>query len=154
MSLKKGLAALLLSGAMVFGTSGCATTKNISKGVLTPITITRDVIDLPLATMATFWNDVGESGKERFGQTTLFGGGGYYHGYGGGTGAEIDITYPVGKILGYTFGLVDYVSCRSLYPNFPNGKSPLKNESEKWGKFLFPNTQELWKAEKNPINNN
>ena len=64
-----------------------------------------------------------------------------------GVGVEIDVTYPVGKFLGCVFGVVDYLPCRSFYPNFPEGVSPWKDTSDKWGEFLFPNTQALWKED-------
>lgn len=131
--------------------------------VLTPLTVVRDVIDLPLASMATFFKNEGEEYLDdpRNWYPTAEE---IVYGYKG-----IDIEcffYPIGCVI----GSVDYLTCRSLFPNFPRGVNPWKKTdrsenaypkkedtanlrttaNQSWGDFLFPNTQAIWNIKNCP----
>ena len=118
---------------------GCANMPTAGKIALTPVTITIDSVDAVAASGAVVFEAIAKSSEWRAGQTN------YYHGYnsygGFGTGTEIDVTYPVSKIVSWTFGGVDYVFCRSFYPNYPKGVSPWKKYK---GHFFYLKTRALW----------
>jgi len=108
----------------------------VVKSVVTPFAAVRDVLDIPLASTATFFNYLGDSGKGNTGNTQV----GPTYGRGGvGVGASMDLTYPVGKIMAGVIGIPDYLACR-----LPMSKSPWKKPYDKWGDFLFPNLNSLW----------
>lgn len=139
MGLKKGLALAATSAALAI-TTGCASLPG--KIALTPLTVARDIVDLPLASTTTYLDDLSESRRYDTGRTRAYPGwsnrGGWFF------GTSTDVTSPVAKLLSYVLGATDYVTCRSLYPNFPKGISPLKRRYQGWNKFLFPNTGALW----------
>lgn len=115
----------------------------IGSSILTPIAVIRDIVDIPFASLTTFWANVAESGKGRTGDTDVHGG--WDSRSGTGVGAGIDITYPAGWTFSAIFGTVDYIVCRSLYPCPVEGVSPWKEEKEKWwSQYFFPNTRALW----------
>ena len=136
------LAPLLLCLALL--ASGCASTgtgPTIGKAALTPLTVVRDVVDAPLVSIAC--------GLQYFGQQTrpakaphagvgwnLFGGPSVGIGY--------DISWALFHGVAYTVGGVDYVVCRSLWPNWAGGISPLRHKGQSWGSLYFPNTRVLW----------
>ena len=136
MSLKEKLGVLGSTVAMGLGL-GCSSLPRPVKHVLTPVAVARDVVDIPLVSMANFWNYVGEAGKDNFGKTDSYT---YWSNrHGPGIGVTVDVTYPVGKILSGGFGVVDWVACRSFL-----GESPWRPAEEKWPSYLFPNTKALW----------
>ena len=151
--LTKIIASSALSVASMFSSPGCSSINpkidmskpTVGKIALTPITLVRDVIDIPLSSMTTFWRGVAESGKRTTGRTQS--GIGINSRGGVGVGLSVDVSYPVGMILTGAFGAVDYTLCRSIYPCFPEGVSPIKRYSEYWfSEFFFPNTRTLWEG--------
>ena len=59
-----------------------------------------------------------------------------------------NVSHFLFKGLSWTFGGVDYLICRSIWPNYPKGISPWRKKDQKWGSLYFPNTRELWKTKK------
>ena len=148
MKMLNALLVMLVGLGMMFCT-GCATT---AKVIATPVAVVRDVVDLPLASIATGCKCLADIRGGRPGPVESYSGYGWNSngGWGPGLGMSVDITGPFMRALQYIVGVPDYIVCRSLYPNFPKGASPWKKcgyfdgESETWGEFLFPNTGALW----------
>ncbi len=111
---------------------------------LTPLTVVRDVVDAPLVTLTNVfevWADRSDPvpsasagvGVGRGGISPFLG---------------IGLTFWIAKPLSWIFGGVDYVVGRSLWPNWPNGISPWKEDGDDtWGGLYFPSTRELWTDE-------
>lgn len=130
--------------AVVMAGSGCAgrgagdTTVRV---VVTPVTVVRDVVDMPLVSLTNAFNIWAErSNPQPTPQVgigwTLRGGVGPY--------AGLNLSYYTFKILSGFFGSIDYIVCRSIYPNFPKGVSPWLRSGESWWSMYFPNTRALW----------
>lgn len=137
--------ALFLFASLMIA-SGCHTLATTGKVVVTPIAAVRDVVDVPFTGIASFLNHGADSTKESLGRPNASAG----WGLGGPTaGFGIDFSYIVGKAIAYTFGGVDYIVCRSIFPNFPAGVSPFKKKDETWGSHLWPNIQGVWGGYKN-----
>ena len=138
------VARLLLVFALFFVpflTTGCSTLATTGKVIVTPIAAVRDVVDVPLTATASFLNKGTDSTKESLGRPNASAG----WGLGGPTaGFGIDFSYIVGKAIAYTIGGVDYIVCRSLFPNFPAGVNPMKKKEERWKDHLWPNLQGVW----------
>ena len=151
----KTLNALLgmLVGLGLMLCTGCATTARV---IATPVAVARDVVDLPLASIASGCKYMADLRGGRPGPVESHSGYGWTsnNGWGPGLGVSADITGPFMRAMQYVFGVPDYLICRSLYPDFPKGVSPWKKfeyfdrESETWGEFLFPNTGALWSETK------
>lgn len=127
--------------AVVFLGAGCQAVGTGLKVVVTPVAVVRDVVDVPLTGIASFINTGAESTRSSLGRPSA----GVGWGLGGPTaGVGLDLSYIVGKAFAYTIGGVDYILCRSLWPNPPQGVTPFKPRGESWGSHLFPNTETLW----------
>lgn len=117
---------------------GCATA---GKALVTPLTVVRDVVDAPLVTIANATEGWARASNPRpvpqaSGGWTIFGG------FNAGIG--LNLSYYLFKGVSGIFGGVDYVICRSIWPNFPKGINPWKRPEESWGSLYFPNTRVLW----------
>ncbi|MEQ8821622.1 MAG: hypothetical protein RLY93_15410 [Sumerlaeia bacterium] len=121
--------------------SGCAAMKTTGRVVATPVTGVRDVVDAPLVSVTNvfaFW-------AERANPTPQPGAGAGWSWKGGfNFGVGVDFSYYVFWAASGLFGGVDYLVCRSIWPNFPAGISPWKERAEPWGNLYFPNTRALW----------
>jgi hypothetical protein len=120
---------------------GCA--HPAGRVALTPLTVVRDTVDAPLVSLTNvfeYWADKSNP--------IPMPGAGVGVGTGGfGAGIGLNLTYWLVKPLSWIFGAVDYVVCRSLWPDFPTGISPWLAEGESWGSLYFPSTRALWRDE-------
>ncbi len=116
--------------------TGCTAVKVVA----TPITVVRDVVDAPLVTLT--------NGTLFFAQQSSIAkapSAGVGWSLSGPTfGVGYDISYFLFMGLTGIFGSVDYIVCRSLYPNFAAGISPWKRRDQSWGSLYFPCTRALW----------
>lgn len=120
---------------------GCSNT--VGRVVLTPLTGVRDVVDAPLVTLANAF----EYWAERSDPVPVPQAGVSVGTYGVSPSLGINLSYYIFKPFSWIFGGVDYLVCRSLWPDFPAGISPWKTKDETWGSLYFPNTRELWRDE-------
>lgn len=120
--------------------SACKTMPKEGKIALTPVTVVRDTVDLPLMGLTNFFSWAAQRSGEPVPQAnvgwTLRGGPNF------GVGWNLGVV--VWAVFSGVFGTIDYVICRSIVPNFPYGVTPWKQKDEKWGKMLYPNTKALW----------
>ncbi|MDK2973031.1 MAG: hypothetical protein PWP23_2786 [Candidatus Sumerlaeota bacterium] len=133
---------LLLAFVAILGV-GCAskTGRTTIQVVATPLTVVRDVVDAPLFTVTNcfeFFARNSAISKAPGANVGWSWQGGFNFGVG------YNISYFLFKGLSGVFGGVDYIICRSLYPNWPNGVSPWTKKGDSWGKYYFPNTKALW----------
>ncbi len=130
------LVVLLLVGSI---SPGCANMPTAGKVVLTPLTAVRDVIDVPLASLANvfeYWAErANRDPQPNVGVGT------------GGISAGISLGYYGLKPISWLFGGIDYLVCRSLWPEWPTGISPWKEPDDSVGSIYFPNTKTLWGIE-------
>jgi hypothetical protein len=119
---------------------GCTTGKVIA----TPFTAVRDTVDLPVVSLTNFfaWIARSSGGPSAYAGPSWSLRGGFNFGIG--------LNFASWIFWGFSgvTGSVDYIVCRSLYPNFPAGVSPWKKRGESFGSMLFPNTKALWKEGK------
>lgn len=119
----------------------------VTKVVLTPVTVVRDVVDLPLTGITNGFLYFAE-------QTQIAKAPGANVGWSWTGGFNFGVGYDVSHFLflGLTgvFGAVDYVVCRSVWPEFPTGISPWRKKGQPWGTLWFPNTRVLW-GDRSPI---
>jgi hypothetical protein len=154
-----GLTSLILSAGIALSSVGCASWPKAVKIAATPVAAVRDVVDIPFASGATFFNYVADNSGNSFGKTSSQSGYGWNsdNGWGPSLGMSVDITSPVCRLLSYTLAAPDYLVSRSLCGSL-KGKSPFKKseelsifrkevETQTWGEFLFPNLNELWAEE-------
>lgn len=106
----------------------------------TPLTVVRDTVDAPLVSLTNLfetWADRTDPFNAPSPNVSWSIKGGF----------DAGIAYGLGwllfKPLSGIFGGVDYVVCRSFYPNWPAGISPWKGENS-WGSLYFPNTRAMW----------
>jgi hypothetical protein len=143
-----GLTLILL--LVVFtGCAGNSTGATIGKAALTPLTVVRDVVDAPVVTVANSFEYFAE--QSHLAKAPTAGVGWSLQG-GFNVGVGYDLSYIAFKGLSYIFGGVDYVVCRSLWPNYPNGITPWSKPGYHWGYLYFPNTRVLWGDER-PLQN-
>jgi hypothetical protein len=116
----------------------------VAKVVATPVAAVRDVIDIPLAVIATTGDRLATEGKPHTGETSAYAG--YLANSGPGIGVGIDVTSPVGYLLKWCFAPLDYLLCRSFAPMW-SGSTPIKEERQSWNSFLWPNLRSLWHTE-------
>ena len=114
------------------------------KVVVTPLTVVRDIVDAPLVSLSC--------GTQYFAQQSRIArapSAGVGWSLSGPTlGIGYDLSYFLFTGLSGIFGGVDYVVCRSLYPNFARGVSPWRKKGQSWGSLYFPNTRVLWGDER------
>ena len=129
---RRALPALLVAGLVL---PGCTTVKVIA----TPVTVVRDVVDVPVASLANLfehWSNQIKPGPPNVGVGV--GAGGVHPTLG------LNVGYYLFKPLSWILGGVDYLVCRSLYPCWPNGISPWLGTEDSLGSLYFPNTRYLW----------
>lgn len=121
---------------------GCANLHPAAKGALTPFTGIRDVVDAPFVTVTNLtmgW-------AKRSNPNPVPGAGVGWSVRGGfNFGIGYSVSHWFFKGVSWIFGGVDYVLCRSLYPNWPKGISPWRKQDQKWWDLYFPNTRALWR---------
>ena len=128
---------------------GCASDGSPSKGAkiaLTPVVVVRDVVDAPLVTVANVFEFFAD--QSHLAKAPTAGGG--YNIFGGNFYANIgyDFSYILWKSVSIVVGGVDYIICRSLWPNWPKGLSPWVKKGYGWGDLYFSNTRILWGDER------
>jgi len=127
---------LLLTLALL---SGCVSTPG--RVVLTPLTVVRDVVDAPLVSLTNVfevWADRADPVPQASAGVGI-GSGGISPQIG------LNFTFWIAKPLSWIFGGVDYLVSRSLWPNWPRGISPWKEDGDDtWGSLYFPSTRTLW----------
>jgi uncharacterized membrane protein (GlpM family) len=123
--------------------TGCAQVKTAGKVVVTPLTVVRDVVDVPLVSLTNvfeLWADrTVPADAPRAGISAGIWGISPYIGY--------DLSHYFFKGMSWILGAVDYIPCRSIWPNFPKGISPWLKEGEPWGSLYWPNTRTLWASD-------
>jgi hypothetical protein len=155
MTNKSNLANIVLSTGIALSAVGCASWPTPMKVIATPVAVVRDIVDIPFASTATFFNYLGDATKQDTGRTHSNSGYGWTRSGGSwnpgfGLGASTDITSPFAKLMAGVLGAPDYLACRSFCGS-AKGKSPWKKyeEDQTWKEFLFPNMNSLW-AEPKP----
>lgn len=130
---------LILFPALLLG-AGCASTAG--RIALTPLSVVRDVVDVPLVTVTNIF----EAGADRSSPNPLprVIAGWSLRG-GPDVGFGWDLSWYLFKPLSLILGGVDYAVCRSIWPNSPWGLSPWKHRDRGWGSLYFPNTRALWR---------
>lgn len=133
-----------LLAPMILLMAGCAAMKTTGKVVATPLTVVRDVVDAPLAGVTNL--------SENFARNTrpaksphVNVGWSIFSGFNPSIG--YDISHYFFKGTSYLFGGVDYLICRSIWPDYPEGVSPWKEPEDTWGSLFFPNTKALWPSD-------
>ncbi len=137
---KKRILAALLLGALA-PLSGCAGWKAVGKGMATPLTVVRDVVDAPVVSLTNAFEHFADKTSPA---PTPHAGVGYSLGGGFNFGIGLDVSHFFFKGISWIFGGVDYLACRSITPNFPKGVSPWLQEDQTWGDLYFPNTKALY----------
>jgi len=122
-------------------TVGCDSTGG--RLALTPLTGIRDIVDAPLVTLTNAFETWAESSSKT--PTPQAGVGVGTGGLGAGIG--LNFSYYLFKPLSWILGGVDYVVCRSFWPEWPKGISPWKGPDEGWGSLYFPSSRALWRSD-------
>lgn len=125
--------ALILTASTL---SGCT----VAKVVFTPVTVVRDTVDFPLVTLTNFFAWVAQSS----GGPKAFAGPSWSWRSGFDFGASLNIAGLLCWAVSGVFGAVDYVVCRSFYPNPLWGISPWKRREDSWWSLYYTNTRALW----------
>ncbi|MCB2153500.1 hypothetical protein KQI84_01325 [bacterium] len=128
-------------GILVLWATGCASMPTAGKVALTPLTGVRDIVDAPLMSLTNvfeMWADASNPNPTPGANIGWTWRGGFDAGIG------LNVSYLLFKGLSGIFGVVDYIPCRSLYPNFAKGVSPWKKPDQTWGSMYFPNSKALW----------
>lgn len=129
-------AAALALGAL----AGCASMKTAGKAAATPLTVARDAVDAPVASVANvfefFARQTRPAKAPSAGIGVGLGGVSPFVGY--------DMSFFVFKGVSWIVGGADYVVCRSVWPNHPRGLSPWLKKGQSWGDLYFVNTRALW----------
>lgn len=139
------LPALCLPALLLF--SGCANLHPGAKVALTPLTVARDVVDLPLVTITNVFEYFAQSTRPA--RSPHAGVGWNWRG-GLNFGIGYDISHFLFKGISYVLGAGDYLVGRSVWPNFPVGVSPWISEKQGWGDLYFPSTRALWRKSDTP----
>lgn len=134
---------VLLLGAAAIFSSGCTGKAwgKVGRGAATPVVVVRDVVDAPLVSISS----VSLMWAKKFDPFQPPQPGVSWNPWSGfGVGIGYGLGWFVFNGVGYTVGGVDYVVCRSLYPNWPDGLTPWKRKDQEWGDLYFPGTRALW----------
>lgn len=137
----RSLLGILVLATVLFATTGCTAVKV----AVTPLTVVRDVVDAPLVSLTNV--NLYFARQTQIAKAPGAGVGWSWKG-GFNFGIGYDVSHLLFMGLAGVFGAVDYVICRSLYPNFPDGVSPWKAREQSWGSLYFPNTRVLWGDER------
>ncbi len=130
------IAAASLAAALCLS-SGCTT----GKVLVTPLTVVRDTVDFPLVTVTNFFAWIARSS----GPPGAFAGPSWSWRGGFDFGIGLNLASWVFWTLSGAVGAVDYVVCRSFYPNFPYGVSPWTKRGQSLWSLYYCNTRALWK---------
>jgi hypothetical protein len=123
--------------------TGCAELVTTGKVVATPFTVVRDVVDAPLVTATNAFETWADRTNPR---PTPGANVGWTWRGGLDFGVGLNVSHWLFKGLSWTFGPVDYLLGRSVWPNWPNGLSPWLTEGQSWGDLYFPSTRTLWSS--------
>ena len=130
-------------GSIVFCLVGCAQMKTTGKVIATPFTVVRDTIDVPLVTLTNVFETWADRTQPAAAPHVGVGGSLWgispYFGY--------DLSHYFFRGVSWTLGAIDYVPCRTLWPNYAKGISPWLKEGETWGSLYYPDTRALWRKE-------
>ncbi len=140
-------------------TSGCATinkTPSMIKVVATPIAVARDLVDVPLTTIATSVDNFADKFK---GPSELPKNRGYpwgrpsayypyqpwgYSSWGNeNVGDAAPLFEGIVRLCGFCFAAPDYIISRSGTPDL-YGSNPYKSHEKDWSDHFFINTKTLW----------
>ncbi len=132
---------VVLGLTLLWACTACANLSAPSKVALTPLTVVRDIVDVPFVSLANVFESWAES-SSKTPQPSV--------GVGVGSGGikphlGINLGYYVFKPFSWIFGGIDYVLGRSLWPQWPTGISPWKRPQDSVGSLYFPSTRELWR---------
>lgn len=119
----------------------CANLPAPAKAVITPLTVVRDLVDVPFASLANvfeYWAEGSHKEPKPHVGVGVGSGGVKPH-------LGINLGYWGFKPFSWLFGGIDYVLCRSLWPDWPTGISPWKRPQDSKGSIYWPNTRELWR---------
>ena len=122
---------------------GCATMKTTGKVIATPLTVVRDTVDAPLVTLTNvfeYFADQSQIARKPSAGVGWSWKGGFNFGVG------YDVSFFLFKGLSWTLGAVDYIPCRTLWPNYAKGISPWLQPGQRWGDLYYPDTRALWAA--------
>lgn len=133
---------LVIASPMFQGCASDGSPNTAAKIAITPIVVVRDVVDVPLMTVANVFEYFAD--QSHLAKAPSVNGG--YNIFGGNffAGIGYDFSYVVWKALSLTIGSVDYLICRSIWPNFAKGISPWNKAGYGWGDLYFANTRILW----------
>jgi len=131
--------AILITFALICIT-GCNASVPV-KIVLTPLTVTRDTVDLPLVSLTNLFDYWARSSNPNPVPTP---GVGWSLNGGFDAGIQYSLGFIFFKALSWTFGSVDYIVGRSVYPAWPWGMSPWKKKDQSFWAVLYPSTRALW----------
>ncbi|GEM_PF-2602890 len=134
------LASALAGAGFLLLCSGCTT----AKVFVTPLTVARDVVDMPVVTLTNFLDLIAINSGGPSAQA------GPHWSWRGGFDFSIGLNLAgvIFKTLAVSVGAVDYVACRSIWPESPWGLSPFKKKGKSWWSLYFPSTRALWAAPK------
>ena len=111
------------------------------KVALTPLTVVRDTVDLPLVSVTNLFDYWARSSNPNPVPTP---GVGWSLNGGFDAGIHYSLGFVFFKALSWTFGSVDYFVGRSFYPAWPWGLSPWKKKDQSFWSVLYPSTRALW----------
>lgn len=112
------------------------------KVLVTPLVVVRDTVDLPTVTVTNVFSWTANSS----GGPSAFVGPSWSLRRGFDFGASLNLAGLIFWTLSGGVGSVDYVVCRSFYPNFPGGLSPWREHGESWWGLYYPCTRALWSS--------
>ena len=130
-------------GLFLLWGAGCASMPTAGKVALTPLTGVRDIVDAPLVSITNAFESWARASNPN---PTPGANVGWTWKGGFDAGIGLNVSYLLVKTCSGIFGGVDYIPCRSLYPNFAKGVSPWKKKESSWGSLYFPNSKALWRA--------
>lgn len=133
----------MLCFMVVVISTGCSTYQlnTTGKAILTPLTVVRDVVDAPVVSLTNGCEYIADQSHAAKAPNANVGwnlksGFNFNIGY--------DVSWLLFKSLSGVCGAVDYIVCRSIWPNFAYGVSPWLKEDMAWGDLYFPSTRVLW----------
>ena len=133
------LAALAIGTSSLLS-SGCISMPLPVKVALTPLAITRDVIDMPLSAAASCADHFSNTYDKRSDgdlKKTMF----RYSGFK--RNESFNLCEFSAELTTDIIGSIDYLTCRSFAP-FPKGTSPWEEKDDSWDKLFFPNLKAIW----------
>ncbi len=145
------LARCLLATAALLAV-GCSELATTGRVVATPFTVVRDTVDAPVVSVTNVFEFFADNTRPARAPGAGVGWswrGGFNFGIG------YDLSFFLFKGASWVFGAVDYVVCRSVWPNYPNGLSPWREKGQSWSSLYYPSTRALWaKPDQTPAQTN